>query len=84
MRGGVFKRFPEGFAAFKPRATAGTAPGDLRSELGFCEDGRRASKGPSEDPGVPEPDMGSARPSAATLETMGMRSLGESISAALS
>ena len=34
--GGVFKRFSEGFAAFKPRATAGTAPGgDLWSELGF-------------------------------------------------
>lgn len=32
----------------------------------------------------PEPDMGSAVPGAITLETMGMRSLGESISAALS
>ena len=55
---GCFKGFSGGFAASKFRATAGTAPGGLRSELGFREDGRRASREPSEDPGVPRAGHG--------------------------
>ena len=79
-----FKGFSGGFAASKLQQRLDPPQGIYGASLASERTATAPAGNPLRTLESPEPDMGSAVPGAITLETMGMRSLGESISAALS